>query len=464
MDSYILTGPNGSQINVGSYLLADPGPDFGAKDLLKAEYAETPLAEGGLLVGESVGVRNFTFPLRLASSVPSIGGLPGLEAWMRSLARPGAYIDLMPHGVATGDAVRFDILSGRYEESYSLPFQKIARRDGTLVLGVEPYGYLPTWRTLASAASVGLPGMLQVPGGSVMGDVPGLAVLIVQASTPTQYSAGTYLQDMIAWSMDGRPSTVAFIPPASIYGGTNVGDKYAVASQAHRVYLSDNWNRVAYSDVLYDVEPAYRGQYRAFAWLKQPLATPTAPLQVALDVIGVNSPLSAFASARPVATACGAPGAVASPAYGLVDLGALTLPHVGSGIWQGLTLRLWVNPGPTNYGAATRALDIGGFYLLPADSEMGFLSSGLSEKRLTVDSHYPGARLSGQNSDFDVEWVDGEAAQYRGVLPKVTDSTVRVDLLAGARATPSGPMVRMGPSFASVSLTYRPRFRFLRSI
>src|SRR5438132_820566 len=56
-DWYILTGPDGRTVNLGSYVRADPGPDFGSKDLLKAVFAENSFVEGGQLAYETVGVR-----------------------------------------------------------------------------------------------------------------------------------------------------------------------------------------------------------------------------------------------------------------------------------------------------------------------------------------------------------------------------------------------------------------------
>jgi hypothetical protein len=130
VDSFVLTGPNGTALNIGSYVRADPGPDFGSKDLLKAFYSQNAISEGGVLGYEDVGVRSMSFPLLLPSS-GVFGGLTGLEGWIRQLARPGAVVDLLVDGVATADAVRFDVLTGRLEEEYSVHHNLVDRRTTT---------------------------------------------------------------------------------------------------------------------------------------------------------------------------------------------------------------------------------------------------------------------------------------------------------------------------------------------
>jgi hypothetical protein len=42
MDSLVLNGPNGSSINIASFLLAAPGADFGDEGLIKAAFVENP--------------------------------------------------------------------------------------------------------------------------------------------------------------------------------------------------------------------------------------------------------------------------------------------------------------------------------------------------------------------------------------------------------------------------------------
>jgi hypothetical protein len=197
VDSYLLQGPNGTVINLGSWIVADAGQlDFGARDLIKALYAENAAAEGGVLAFETANVRRMVFPVRLASSafLPT-GGLAGIESAVRLAARPGAVIDLMPEGVATGDAVRFDVLAGRYEESFDLRISRAGRRDGLVKLDVMPFGYLPTTILLASVASIGLPGVLAIPNASIFGDVPGLARVVIQPSSPTGFGGATWLPD-----------------------------------------------------------------------------------------------------------------------------------------------------------------------------------------------------------------------------------------------------------------------------
>src|SRR5919198_5516227 len=112
-DSYVLNGANGSSLNVASFVI-DPGPDFGEADLLKAIYAENPAVEGGVLAAEYSNMRRMQFPLRVAS-LSAFGGALGLTAWLRTLARPGATLDVQLDSVPSAEAVRWDVRAGRFE-------------------------------------------------------------------------------------------------------------------------------------------------------------------------------------------------------------------------------------------------------------------------------------------------------------------------------------------------------------
>ena len=452
MDSYVLVGPQGSAINVGSYVRADPGPDFGAKDLLKSEYAETPFIEGGYLAGESMGVRSMTFPVRLASSGAFVGGLPGIEAFLRSCARPGAYVDLMPNGVATAEAVRFDVVGGRYEEDYSIRQNEVGRREGTLKLEVEPYGYWPTQITLASVASVGLPGRVAVPGASVLGDAPALARIAIQPTAPTSYPLGTWAPDMLAWSLAAKPSAVPFWPAASLASaipGALGGDAFAPASQALSLYPSPTqggWRNVANLTIPSALEPDYRGRFRAFAWAKLTPSQPI-PYQLSLDAVPAVNPQAALASAQSVATLApnvrGASIAAASPAYHLLDLGELVLPPVASGLRQDQLVRLWANPAGTTIGIATPVIALGGLYLLPLDGDVGYLPRGLgvptfatpSPGRFVTDKITRRTYIGVPGSDLSSAVALANAPHYRGAQPQITASTTALDILSGARRT-----------------------------
>jgi len=57
-------------------------------------------------------------------------------------------------------------------------------------------------------------------------------------------------------------------------------------------------------------------------------------------------------------------------------------------------------------------------------------------------------------------------AHYQGDLPYVTASTVALDLL-GQRSTGSGataPLAQTARAHAAVSVTYQPRFTFMRGV
>lgn len=485
MDHYTLGGIGSQTVDVGSYTFADPGPDFDFGSLFKAQFVESAAAEGGLLAYETSGVRHFKFPLVLASSGVFAGGVPGLAGTLRTLAKAGAYIDLQPDGVASDFAVRFDVLAGRLEEAYFLPEQRVARRRATLFLDVQPFGYLPTQIILASTASVGFPGTLTVPGASVIGDVPGLAQIVVQASTPTSYPGGSWLSDMVAWSLSARPSMPAFAPAASLTGlltASLAGNLFAAGSQALQLLFSPTqggWTQMAYLAIGSAMEPAYRGRHRLYAFAR---VTPSQlPFQISADLVGGLQTGRSLASAMPVASVTpGAGGSyiAGSPAFQILDLGEISAPATASGLPQSLQVRLWGCPGSTGAPVASPAtLHIGGLYMQPLDRGAGVLPRGLAQPsmltpsvtRLEINAIVPRVNLAavGANLATPMTPLEDGLLHYRGDMPRVSASTIQLDLLAGQRSAGSGataPVVRAAEGFAAVSVSYRPRFTFLRSI
>jgi hypothetical protein len=451
VDSFILTGPQGTSVNIGSYVRPD-GIDFGSKDLLKAQYGENAFSEGGVYGFEDVGVRTMTFPMLLPSSSAFTGGLTGLEALIRNTARPGAYIDLIPDGVATADAVRFDVLAGRLEDEYSGYHQRVTKRQTTLKLDVQPFGYLPTFITLASVASVALPGVVSIPNASIIGDAPGLTEITIAPSSPTSYPIGTWPLDMLAWSLGGRASFKSFWPAASLasaISGSLIGDLFAPASQAVGVFPAPTlgaWTHVAFADIPASLEPAYRGRFRLFTWANLS-ASQANGWSMAADIMPAGNVGAALASSGRVATLApdvrGAQVAAASPAYSLLDLGELTLPPLGSGIAQPLRIRLWTDVGGTNAGIASPMLTIGGLFLLPVDGPAGILTRGLAQPSIAPIGSVGRLNLSGIRGDAFIGAATGDIGSYaplgdarvyyRGAMPKVGGSTLQLDLLAANR-------------------------------
>jgi len=483
-DSFILTGPGaGTQIEFASY--SGP-PDFGQKDLLKAAFLESPFTEGALS-HEQTGPRKMAFPLILrGSQAISNLSLYDQEALFRKLARPGAVLDLKPQGATT--AVRFDVLAGRYEFDYNVAHNREGIRLGLLKLETAPYGYWPTMILLASVASVALPGAMTWAG-SIIGDAPGLAKIAFQPTVASNIAAGSWMPDMVALGIHHRASNIGHYRAPSLAllaGASLLGDAFAPASQAIRYAASQNqaaWFQLTSYDIASALEPAHRGRFHAFGWFR---AEPSQglPWYVSLDSVAQALPSAALGSwaaiaSVPPAVASGTPGAYGaqpSPAYILAELGDLTLPAVGSGMGGGQRLRLWAAPATSNVGVASPVLLCGGLYLLPADSDFaGIMPRGLampttltpSAGRLTLDAEAGQALLS----DYSLNLATSLPAQnawtyYRGPLPKVA-SGVRLELLVGTRKTASGatgPVVHNAPAFASVSVSYRPRFQFLKGL
>jgi hypothetical protein len=497
MDNLVLYRADGaSSFNLGSWLRADPGPDFGETDLIKAAFAENPAVDGAVLAFETINHRPFTIPLRIASH-SAWGGLQGAEAQLRQLARPGAYIDLQLDGVASAEVVRFDVLAGRYELTHDVRMaQQLDRREGTLKLDVQPFGYWPTMILLASAASVGLPGQLAIPQ-PIIGDIPGQAIVSVQPTVGTSYPSGTWYPDMLGWSLSAAPSMTGLLAGGSwtVFGtgvgaATVFGDTKAptptVFAQIYKTTDAASWNGLAVYSITSSFEPAFRGLFRAFAYVKWAPST-VLKAQMTMDVIPLTGDTAdrPIASANPIATVVPDGGASMfvspSPAYQILDLGLQTIPALASGYPNTSKLRLWFSTATTT--PATTTVTLGGVVLLPVERSAGILADGLAqptiyqinssskENRFVADGVEGLLLHSAQTAvdigtayfpDYDLQ------ARHRGVFPMVGASTTRLDLIAGSRkwaaSGATAPVVHSAPLFASVAVKYRPRFTFMKGL
>jgi hypothetical protein len=459
-DNYWLTGPQGSVFNLGSYLVADPGPDFGTHDLLRAAYGQNSLTEGGEFAFESVGVRQFKFPLLLASAAAIPSGLTGAESWLRTLARPGgAFVDVMPEGVATGDMVRFDVLTGRWEPDYSVFVNRVGRRQGNLILDVQPLGYLPTMMILASTASVRLPG--QVALSAVPGDYPAQAEVVVQPQAPaTQYFTGaSFVTDGLAWGLTGQPSFVPLLsaaswlnPQGSILAGSAFGSPDGWFASA----VSDIVNSAAatwYVNHTYqltsDLEPAYRGRFGVYGWLRWPQSAtgPTAPVNVLCDAVAepgaANFPMASSNVVATLPLIAGAPLGGTSGGDGLfsvLPLGQISLPPAASGVPQSLRLRVWTRVTPFSLGI--NHPEFAGLFLQPLHSA-GVLPNGIQAPTSFVAGDLPGrfvadavggrALVAAATGALSSQVAYGDAVAYRGALPRAGASTLSLNVLGLAR-------------------------------
>lgn len=460
MDSYVLYSPEGaSPIQLGSWLRADPGPDFGQTGLVRPNVVMTPYSEGALAFEQS-DPRTMRFPLLLGSN-GAWSGLEGLHSLLRDNARPGAYVDIQPESVPSSEAVRFDVLSGRLIPEYVVGHQRVNRRMATLELTTGPYGYWPTWMLLASAASIGLPAQgipITLDPASVIGDAPAWGRLVIAPTVGTSYPQGTWSPDMVGWSLSGKPSFVSFRPAASFSPslagilGSRIADAFAPGSQNNRILPVPTpglWTQIQVGTVGSALEPAYRGRYRAFAYARVSPSGP--PVQLTLDAAVLRGEM--LASAQRVATVN--PGAWAasyvpqsSPAHTLVDLGEITLPPVASGLRQTYALRLWAmqpSPGPS------MLVEFSGLQLMPMDGAHGFLQRGLTQPTTYTGDSYLGSFLPTIGRlDLDgysrraviAETAPDRASSnplqtvlghHRGGFPVLGASTVKLDMMGGMR-------------------------------
>lgn len=501
MDSYVLYSPGGaSPVNLGSWIRADPGPDFDPAAVMRSSYDEGP-GEGGIISTRRSGVRRFRFPLIVGSDA-ALGGLVGAERYLRELSRPGAFIDLQPESVASADAIRFDVIAGRWQPEYNLRHNAIAKRLGTLELDVQPYGYLPTWITLASWTSATVWSQA-IALGSLPGDAPGqwqlqMMASIAGASVP---GGGSWYPDYLAFGIARGGSLPAFgnataaSAPYSLTGTYNNADGNALFAATT---LMAYWINLATTSF----QPAFRwgaalgnhpyiGEHRLLAYMK---LTPSQalPFQVTADVLDFELTGEPLASAAPVATlapgvASGTPGgwgAQPSSAYVMLDLGVVKFPQHGSttlGL-QSPIVRIWVAPATTNTGIATSTIHFTGLSLIPLGAVHGIMPMGVMRPSIAHPSAY-GSKIAvrqkerlvqqgswGQTPGTLLQSPQRSALDYfKGSLEPLEATQADVTLVAHAAARKAGastgaPLVHAGVTTISLQLEYRPRFQFLKGI
>lgn len=516
MDNYVLYGPGGaSPLNIGSWANAGIGPDFGADQILKAEYSENPAVEGGQLIWEQSFVRRMKFPLTVA---PGSLSVPVFESLLRSNARPGGYIDLQPENVASAESVRFDILAGRWVPAYSIYHQRLPRRVGVLELDTMPYGYWPTWISLVAVGDQKTPFRTSVPVASLIGDAPGAVRMTVRATAaswngfvPTSTDV-VYYPDVLAWSLGGPSQFLSPLRAASAgravasgwYQQGMHGTYFNETTDADGLSATSILQFLTPSDLMrfrkvgaYQIDPGAFGRYRVFAYARfQPSSA--VPLWLTADVVDVDpywgEPLASgnnIATVTPhvgsvSAGGLGAWGYVSSQAHQLVDLGELTLPRspAGSGLAsQGAWVRVWAG-GTVGYAIASSAmlatytLYLNSLVLIPADGPHGFVPRGLSQPQslavnsvfmLGINSYDRAVGLA--NTWSATTWPDSFHTDgqrwHRGDYPYVSPTAPNLTILSANRrwtGSAYGQAAHYGAQKASVYLEYRPRFQFLKGL
>ena len=502
-------------MQLGTYLDWQAGADYGARGLIQSIESSNALRDGGQFAFRNVGPRKMSFPL-LLRDVPG-QTLLQTESLIREWTTAGARVAVQPETVPSGQAVFFDVIDGRWEPDYDGFLNRAGRRKGTLLLDTQPWGYWPTEMLLASSASVGFLGVLPVPGGSVIGDMPPLARIQICPTAASSFQTGISGVDMAAISLGGQPSFNPFIQAASWFGqkiafsGTSGGnssgllgaDAFAPGSQGifwfATAAVANNqpgpFTLAAFTHIASALEPAYRGRFRAYAFIKfMPAAAATVTFTAMLDAErGYQaSPFFALASGNQLATVGGATNPVNTfltpSAYQTLDMGEITLPAGGaSGIQEQMRLRLWLSATTATAYAATVAF--AGVYLLPLDgpggvmvrggmvpsigglpvggvgagTQAGFEWNTRFQDEIFLVNTQPGLAAPGAQPQMV---ADGRAF-YRGVSPRVGASTNQLIILTSDRISGVNtiPLAYQGNvEYSKVSVSYRPTFQFLYGI
>lgn len=332
-------------IDIGSWLRADPGPDYGAKDIVSQQYTSNAFVDGGQFAYEYAGVRKMAFPLIVPSGGVGGNSLDTIEAMLRQIVRPGAYVDIQPDGVPTAEMVRFDILGGRVNhDPYSVYLQRVGRRYLSLELDTQPYGYWPTWINLRNTNTfLTTPAWIPVNHASIIGDAPALAQLFLlpqptmpgtafaSGPDPGVASGGGWTTDFVAWGIGG----------GSAFGTYGVG-----------AYPGAMWGGITFSNP----SPAI-GTYRADAFVGYIGSGMPSIRSTTNEVVDVYMPPGTSLS----------PYGVASPiiARSLSDpIGAAPYPQLRVNLGQGIALGryrafMYAKLGPSGAMPVTATLDVG---------------------------------------------------------------------------------------------------------
>lgn len=245
MDNLVLYSADGaSPINLGSFLQAAGPYDIGDTNL----YSPL-LAQGAQYAGRGYGVkanlREWTLPLLLPSN-SAWGGLRQLETMIRSHLSRRSYLDFQTFGVASAEAVRFDVEAGYLAVDHDVRISELARQKTLLKLWTQPYGYWPTLIQIFSAGAGSqihgnVPWTTFIPAASIIGD--GVIPFVVKFQTnllPTVASVANQsrVQNRVLYSIHSYASVPSFFNslqgnPSWSYLGNLVSVPLPLASVAN---------------------------------------------------------------------------------------------------------------------------------------------------------------------------------------------------------------------------------------
>lgn len=492
-DRVDLTSPEDTvAIALGTWIHAEPGPDYGTESLEQRLISQNLMRPGGVLALRSYGVRQMSFPLTIPSG-PLGFSLTQWESRLRRAAQNGAVLDVRPEGGSY--LMRFDIIDGRWEPDYEVRVNRAGRRRGTLYLDTQPFGYFPTWITVASAAQADMP--LRATWVASLGDAPIMSArltviptLIAMGSGPN----GTWIPDLLTWGISGQagagidsPSGLVrvLMPSAMTHSGVGSVGSQSFASQVSPNELTQIFGPGGNGGQFFELAFARAmgpppGRYRAYVWAKLSPST-VVPGMLGMYVrnftwFGVPSQMNTATVMPANASGGSQPWYGASPAYQFLDMGELTwVSQANTDDIRDDEIRLAFRPGSWN---GTTVIRVAGMYLHPISGANGILNYGLgyptvaSSGAVQIDGQF--RAWSGSGGAAYIEQYNAAAHNvrrhaaaggYLGGLPYIRPSDNTLSLNIEARRTGTNvatPAVRAGIIKADYSLEYRPTFLFVR--
>ena len=384
-------------LDLSSYLRVnpdDPAPmDPYSPHFVEPAFADTPYADGQVLISTTVQNREQSWPLFLKDSTQL---KPQLHALIQSINNASQQRPLILEWRDDGAGVStfYDVQFCRFEPNFNFRRSQRGYAAGTLHVCTSGYGHTGTIRIAATAAGTGI--FLSVPIASVAGDAPALM--------DTMLSAGGVVPSLgriVAVAPITNPSYTAQIGAASLTdlqaGATVVGASGADGSQYLALPISPTGGASGVA-------------------CKVPLPNPTIAggdnRILAVVKSGINGGVGMYAL-DPFGNSMGGT-AVASTSQGfsLVDLGVCRLPTVGYPTQPKISIYaggIWAS-GAAGPGilASPAGLALNEIFCLPDKNLALVLERGLPGATVYSLDSFPAntGNLDGQNDLLGHPWSD----------------------------------------------------------
>lgn len=406
-------------------------------DYKEPQFGTSPLREGGVHLGDTVGLREMVWPLKLKATSKD-----ALHALEQQIVREGDREDQRVEWRDAGATAStfFDIAATRWEPEFHYWRGQKNRVNGVLRVWVQPYGHTATARLIASAAlgnSVAQLNHLQrvnVPSGAIAGDIPALLDVRVKPGTvPTREVAVSVLPHA-----SYQPQVSATQLTNLLAGATTRLNQTGPALGSYvEIPLVNNGNQQIIARANLPIPSTYLGRNRVLAFIRNGF---TRNLHVhardyARERIGPTVVLAGSQSD-----------------FDVVDLGVLSVEAMGP---SSQYVEILAGMSASVGYAATRPLDLQDVVVLPEDQTALAQST---ELLAGYYFHFDGSRGQSWQGDTSDSFYRTLTGRQRGRIPGLPGGQPgAVTALALDTVAPG-----KGNHLMSTSVKVRERFSFAR--